>query len=133
LSFLKASIFGRGSVEIGSPDGPSTNTSLQQGELKMIRFVRTSSVAPGKLGSAISFAKQITEYIAKQFDVKMQVMLPVGGNPHRIAWRSEFVSLGAMDEFQSRLLADPKYMEMLSKGSDNFIAGSINDDIWRTL
>ena len=99
----------------------------------MNRFVRTASVAPGKLGTSIAFAKQISEYIGQHFDVKMQVMMPLGGNPHRLAWKTDFASLSAMDEFQSKLLADPKYMEMLHKSGDLFIAGSLNDDIWRTM
>ncbi len=99
----------------------------------MIRFVRTASVAPGKLGDALAFAKKIAEFLSKQYGVRMDVMLPVGGNPHRIAWRSEYPDLGAMEEFQSKIMADPKYIKLLSEGGANFIAGSLNDSIWRTV
>lgn len=99
----------------------------------MIRFVRTASVAPGKLADALAFAKQISAFIKKQYGVELQVMMPVGGNPHRIAWRSEYASLGSMEEFQAKSMADPKYQELLSKGGPCFIAGSVNDSIWRTL
>ena len=99
----------------------------------MIRFVRTSSIAPGKLGNALAFARQISEYVGKQYGVEMQLMMPVGGNPHRIAWRAEYANLGAMEEHQSKLMVDPKYIEILAKGGENFIAGSINDAIWRVI
>ncbi len=99
----------------------------------MIRFVRTASVAPGKFGDAIAFAKKISEFIGKQHGAKPEVMLPVGGNPHRIAWRSEYADLAALEKFQSKLMADPKYITLLSEGGANFIAGSVNDAIWRTL
>jgi hypothetical protein len=99
----------------------------------MIRFVRTASVAPGKLGDALAFAKQITEYIGKNFGQKLEVMMPVGGNPNRIAWRTEYASLAAMEEFTARSMADAKYAELVKSGAMNFIPGSINDSIWRTL
>ena len=99
----------------------------------MIRFVRTACVAPGKFGEALVFAKQISEFINKQYGVKLEIMLPVGGNPQRIAWRAEYSNLGAMDEFQSKLLMDSKFVELSSQGAANFVAGSMNDVIWRTV
>ena len=70
----------------------------------MIRFVRSACVAPGKFGDALAFAWQISEFVSKHYGVKLEIMLPVGGNPQRIAWRAEYSNLGAMDEFQSKLL-----------------------------
>lgn len=99
----------------------------------MIRFVRTSSIMPGKFADALAFAKQVAEYIGKNAGVRIDVMLPVGGNPQRVAWRAEYENLGAMEASQARLLADPKYMELVTKGATNFIAGSTNDVIWRTV
>ena len=99
----------------------------------MIRFVRTASIAPGKLGDALAFAKQVSDYIGTQYGVRLEVMMPVGGNPNRVAWRAEYPNLGAMEEMQAKMLADPKYLEIVGKGALNFIAGSVNDSIWRTL
>jgi hypothetical protein len=99
----------------------------------MIRLVRTASIAPGKLGDALAFAKQVSEYIGKQFGVRLEILMPVGGNPNRVAWRAEYASLAAMEEMQTKMLADPKYLELVGKGASNFIAGSVNDSIWRTM
>ena len=99
----------------------------------MIRVVRTATVAPGKLGDALVFAKQVTEYMGKNFGQKLEVMLPIGGNPNRIAWRTEYPNLGALEEIMTRTASDPKYLELLKSGGMNFVAGSVNDSIWRTL
>ena len=99
----------------------------------MIRFVRSACVAPGKFGDALAFAREISEFIGKHYNVKLEIMLPVGGNPQRIAWRAEYPNLAAMDEFQSKLLLDSKFAELSSKGGANFVAGSMNDVIWRTI
>lgn len=99
----------------------------------MIRFVRSASIAPGKFGDALAYAKQICEYLGKHHGVKVELMMPVGGNPHRIAWRIEYASLAAMEESQSKFMADANYVDLISKGGTNFVAGSANDAIWRTL
>lgn len=99
----------------------------------MIRFVRTASVAPGKLGDALAFAKKISEFLGKQHGVQLELMMPVGGNPHRIAWRSEYPDLATMDKVTTKFMADPQYLKLLSEGGDCFIAGSLNDAIWRTM
>jgi hypothetical protein len=99
----------------------------------MIRFVRTASVAPGKLGNALEFAKKISAFLAKEHGVHLEVMVPIGGNPHRIAWRTEYPDLATMEKFNAKSMADPKYLKLLSEGGENFIAGSVNDAIWRTM
>ena len=40
--------------------------------------------------------------------------------------------VAAMEELNAKLMADPKYMKLLSTGKELFIAGSLNDTIWRT-
>lgn len=99
----------------------------------MIRFVRTATIAPGKLGDALVFAKQVTDYIGKNFGQKLEVMVPVGGNPSRIAWRTEYSNLAALEEFMTKSMSDPKYAELLKTGGMNFVAGSLNDSIWKTV
>jgi ketopantoate hydroxymethyltransferase len=99
----------------------------------MIRFVRTSNIAPGRFADALAFAKEISDYIQKNSGTRVEVMLPVGGNPQRVAWRAEYENLGAMETSQMKMLADPKYLELAAKGATNFIAGSTNDVIWRTV
>jgi hypothetical protein len=118
---------------VGNHADWSFHAAANTKEKMMIRFVRTASIAPGKLGDAIAFAKQVSVLIEKIAKVKLEVMMPVGGNPNRIAWRTEYASLAAMEEATAKLMADPKYLSLLSKGGANFIAGSVNDSIWRTI
>jgi len=99
----------------------------------MIRFVRTATISPGKLGDALAFAKQIAEYIGKNYGQKLEIMMPIGGNPNRVAWRTEYASLAALEEFMAKSASDPKYAELVKSGGMNFVAGSLNDSIWRTL
>jgi hypothetical protein len=99
----------------------------------MIAFYRTASIAPGKIGSALAFAKEIAAFIKAKEGLEVAVALPVGGNPNRIGWSTRYENLGDMEARMGRLQADPKYAEMVAKGADNFIAGSVHDEIWRSL
>ena len=99
----------------------------------MIHVTRTVSIAPGKVADALAFAGEVAEYLASAHDHKMQLMMPVGGNPHRLGWYSSYENLGAMEKFQSKVMADPKYLSVLGKSAAIFIPGSVCDDIWRSI
>ena len=99
----------------------------------MIRFIRVASIAPGKITEALAFAHEVAASFEKHTGMKLQIMVPVGGNPQRIAWRAEYENLGALENVQAKLLTDAKYQELIARGSGYFIAGSLFDSIWRTI
>jgi hypothetical protein len=99
----------------------------------MIAFNRMASIAPGKTTSAIAFAHEISAYMKEVYKVQVEVLLPIGGNPQRIAWSARYPDLAAFDATSSKLLSDKRYWEIVGKATDNFLAGSLRDSIWRTL
>jgi hypothetical protein len=99
----------------------------------MIAFYRTSSIAPGKVASAVAFAKEVAAYITTKTGTEVSVAMPVGGNPNRIGWSTRHESLADFDGVMTALMTDPAYLELISKNSDNFIAGSAHDEIWRVI
>ena len=99
----------------------------------MIIFVRTASVSAGKMGEALAFANEISAYMKKHYGVAPGVMLPVGGNPNRIAWRAEYEGLGQLDQIMGKTMADADYRAMITKNAHLFIEGSVEDAIWHKL
>lgn len=99
----------------------------------MITFVRTAAVAPGKTASAIAFAKEISAYMKDSYSLDLEVLMPIGGNPQRIAWAARYEDLAAFDAVGLKILGDKKYWEIVNKNTDNFLPGSVNDAIWRTV
>ena len=99
----------------------------------MIAITRTASIAPGKTGNAVAFGHQIANYIKEKYGVTLEVLMPIGGNPSRIAWYTRYPSLAEWETLTGKLLKDQNYMELVSKHSDNFLAGSLHDHIWRTV
>ena len=67
------------------------------------------------------------------YGVELEVLLPVGGNPQRIAWTTRYKDLAALDTVTTKLLTDKHYWQIVGKGTDNFLAGSLQDSIWRTV
>jgi hypothetical protein len=100
---------------------------------KVIYFQRTASIAAGKAVTAMSFAREVAALIKARTGLEVRVGTPIGGNPNRIAWYVQYESLAALEDTQAKLLADQKYMELIGKSAENFIAGSVHDDIWRLL
>ena len=99
----------------------------------MVTVVRTGAIAPGKTAEALTFAHQISKLIKEKHGVTIELLVPVGGNPGRIAWRSAYESLAQWEALATKLIADAEYMEAIAKNSATFLPGSINDEIWRTL
>ena len=99
----------------------------------MIGWYRTAKIAPGKIPSSIAFAKEIAAFVKSKTGVEVRVAMPMAGNPSRIGWSAQYESLAALEKAQASFVTDSKYMEMVVKSSDNFIAGSLHDEIWRIL
>ena len=99
----------------------------------MIAFVRTSSVATGKFGAAMAFAKEISAYIKSHFGTELTVLTPIGGNPWRIAWSVRYQDLAALQATTNKMMADKGFLELINKNADCFLAGATHDAIWQEV
>lgn len=99
----------------------------------MITLHRSASILPGKLTNAVAFAKEVAAHAKSVTGVEVSVGMPVGGNPMRIGWAARYDSLGAYEAAMGKLMADPKYLDMVAKAGESFMAGSTHDEIWRTI
>jgi hypothetical protein len=99
----------------------------------MIAFYRNAAIAPGKVGSAIAFAMQIVAYVKDKHGVELSIAMPLAGNPNRVGWAARYENLAAFEAKMTVINGDPHYRELVAKGSENFIAGSVHDEIWRSL
>jgi hypothetical protein len=99
----------------------------------MITFFRTADVAPGQVGAAIEFAKKMQVYFKEAHGIELEVMVPFGGNPLRIAWLGRFPDMTALDALHQRVLGDQQYWNVVNEYQDAFLPGSIDDQIWRAI
>jgi hypothetical protein len=99
----------------------------------MITLTRSASIAPGKAREAIAYAKQIAQYLREEHGTTAEILMPVGGNPYRIAWQIRLAGLAEVDGLSAKLNADNEYLEMIAKNSAWVSPGSVHDDMWRTV
>jgi hypothetical protein len=99
----------------------------------MITFVRTATIAPGKVVEALTFAHQIAKLVEKITGLKVGVSMPVGGNPFRIAWVAAQPDLAAVEANNNKLLSDPEYMKLTEGSASLFLPGSAHDQMWRSV
>lgn len=99
----------------------------------MITTIRTASIAPGKTGDAIAFANQMAKLAKEKYGKTFTLLMPVGGNPGRIAWLATYESLTEWEALMAKVMADAEYWEAVAKNSATFLPGSVNDEFWRTI
>jgi hypothetical protein len=99
----------------------------------MITFVRTATAAPGKLGEAIVWGKEISAIVKRVTGKDMAVANPFGGAVTEVAWIAQWDSVGQADEAFVKLMADREYTTALTKEGQLLVAGSARDHIWKHL
>ena len=75
----------------------------------------------------------MAKYINDKHGVPLDVMMPVGGNPARIAWLMRYDSLAQWEALTVKLLGDKEYMAMTAKHGETFLPASVHDHIWRKI
>ena len=99
----------------------------------MITFIRTDSIAPGKLGEALGFAVQIAAFVEKIIGHKVGVSVPVGGNPFRVAWVVTLPDLATLESSFKTLQMNPEYLKQVEAAAPYFLPGAARDEIWSSL
>ena len=99
----------------------------------MITIIRSAAIAPGKIGDAVAFAHNIAKFLQEKYSVKLTIVMPIGGNPNRIAWLATYASMADWEELVAKMMADPEYGAMIAANSATFNAGSVYDEIWRSI
>lgn len=99
----------------------------------MITFVRTDSIAPGKLVEALAFAQDIAKFVEKAVGYKVGVSIPVGGNPFRVAWVVALPDLAALEASFKKLQTSAEYMKRIEAAGSYFLPGAARDEIWSSL
>jgi len=101
--------------------------------MAMINFSSTASIAPGKTIEARAAANQLAKYIKDRHGTTVEVLVPIGGNPDRVALHGRHESLAQWEAISSKLNADSEFQGMIAKNSSYFLPGTIHQEFWRTI
>jgi hypothetical protein len=107
---------------------------IQNGEeIKMITWVRSAAIAPGKAPDAIAFVKKAAKLIEDKHNTKIVVSRPLAGNPTRIFWYSQHADLPAYEREHQAINTDREFLAILGETSSFFIGGTTHDEILQTV
>ncbi len=99
----------------------------------MITFVRTISIAPGKTPECLAFARNIAKLAEDKFGLDIRLDMPIGGNPNRVAFVSEYANLSEYESTIVKFTSDADYLKLVAGNAANVIPGSVFDEIWRSV
>lgn len=99
----------------------------------MITFVRTVSIAPGKFAEIMAFSRQVVKHVKEKVGVEITLTMPIGGNPNRIAYVSTYPTLAEFEALSTKMMADADYQKLVAANAANVIAGSVHDELWRSV
>ena len=106
----------------------------------MIAIIRSASIAPGKMGNATAFGHQIAKSIKTKHGTTLEVLMPIGGNPGRIAWLARYDSVARWEALTGKLIADKEYMNLIQSKPNQCcldrsmtIFGGRSELMWRRI
>jgi hypothetical protein len=99
----------------------------------MVRWTRSARIARGKGMQAMQWAKEITEWANKKYNLEMKVYLDYFGEYGTIRWFVDYESLAALEKIREQLLGDQEYWQKVSQGNDLLVEGSVFDTVMRAI
>jgi hypothetical protein len=102
-------------------------------ETSMIAFVRSYSIMPGKTPDAVAVAHKIKKHAKENHGFEINLIMPIGGNPNRIAFVSTAPSLAEFEGNLDKMAADAEWQKLIAGNAGNVVPGSVHDEIWRYL
>jgi hypothetical protein len=101
-----------------------------------VKWMRTATIANGKVMEAISWGKEMSGYCEKKYGLsQISVMMDSFGPVGTLRWMVDFPSLADCEKVQTQMMMDQDYWKMINKAisSNLFIDGKTHDIIARVL
>ena len=95
----------------------------------MYRFTRYATLQNAVfVPQAIGWSTELCGYFNNTYKIPLKVGVELFGDLN-IHWEFEMDSLDKMSELNTKLFSDKTYVQMLEKGKDFWVAGSVKDQI----
>ena len=97
----------------------------------MIKMVRTAQTRSGRFGEALTLSNKVTAHVNTLGpNHPMQSCTLIGGSINSLAWIMDFDDLNDMQQFQSKMDADPEFLEQIRELSTYFVDGSVHEQLY---
>lgn len=92
----------------------------------MVRFIRCAEPRFEKLPQCIAYAKKISAYIKKAHGIEVKVFANSEGV---IYWIVDYKDYADFEKTMKKVNSDKKYWQMVGTAKDNFLQGTLSDEI----
>ena len=99
----------------------------------MYRFQRMARSSQGRFLEAAQWAKEVADYISKNYDVTVTAYTESFGENGTLHWYADYDTLAHIEQVNMKLNADQQYQTMLEQSVGMFIEGSIRDTLVRSI
>ena len=99
----------------------------------MITYHRTLCTTPGTFPAAVANGKEFCALAKDVTGVDVSLSTQVGGPVGYLRWSATYDNLAAFEAALAKLIASPRYWELVNKGAPNIVPDSARDEIWRTV
>ncbi len=102
-------------------------------DANMVRWTRSVRIARGKPLEAMQWAKEITEWINKKYNLQTKVYVDSFGEVGTLRWFVDHESLAVLEKSWDQLLGDQEYWQKVNQSNDLFVEDSLFDTVMRTI
>jgi hypothetical protein len=102
-------------------------------DANMVRWTRSARIASGKGMQAMQWAKEITEWSNKKYNLQMTVYLDYFGEVGNVRWFVDYESLAALEKIRDQILGDQEYWQKVNQSTDLLVDGSAFDTVMRAI
>ena len=100
----------------------------------MVRWMREARIASGKYIPAITWSKEITEYVRKVSEISsLELFIDVFGETGTVRWIVDYEDLATLEKAQAQLRENQEYWQKLEQAQGLFIDGSGYDVVMRRI
>ncbi len=97
----------------------------------MISWFRTYQSKIGKMPELIALSEEAAKYLESTYGLKVEIYTQLGGDPLKIGLLGRYDDLGAVDELSQKIANDNGWAQLMSRGAEFAVEGSVQDQWWQ--
>ncbi len=99
----------------------------------MISWFRTYQSKIGKMPELIALSEEAAKYLESTHGLKVEIYTQLGGDPLKIGLLGRYDDLGAVDKLNQKIANDSGWAQLMSRGEELAVEGSVQDEWWQQL
>ena len=99
----------------------------------MVRWTRCARIKYGNFNQGVQWAKEVAGFVNKKCKIQVSVYMDSFGEFATIRWFCDYKDLATMEKVAGQLLVDKEYLQIVGKGTEFLVPGSVFDTVMRAI